>query len=199
MAPRRDFYEVLGVGRDASAEEIQRAHRKLARTYHPDVNKTPEAEEKFKEVSEAYDVLSDPDMRQRYDAFGHDFRRVPEGVDPQTWARARAGAPGQGRPGDDRVRVDFGDAGIDIDELFESMFGGGGRARWGPITGADQEVELPLRVEDAYNGGHRRLALSGPDGNRSIEVTIPAGVTDGQRIRPAGQVGRAACRDRPWS
>jgi len=189
MAARRDFYEVLGLQRDASAEEIQRAYRKLARAYHPDVNKSPEAEERFKEVSEAYDVLSDPDMRKRYDAFGHDFRRVPEGVDPQTWARARAGAPGGGRPGDDRVRVDFGDSGIDIDDLFESMFGGGGRARWGPITGADQEVELPLRVEDAYNGGHRRLALSGPDGNRSIEVTIPAGVTDGQRIRLAGQGG----------
>src|SRR5262245_24945661 len=155
MAARRDFYEVLGLQRDASAEEIQRAYRKLARAYHPDVNKSPEAEEKFKEVSEAYDVLSDPDMRKRYDAFGHDFRRVPEGVDPQTWARARAARPG--RPGDERVRVDFGDAGIDIDDLFESMFGGGGRGRWGPITGADQEVELPLTVEEAYSGGHHRL------------------------------------------
>jgi curved DNA-binding protein len=190
MASRRDFYEVLGLQRDASAEEIQRAYRKLARAYHPDVNKSPEAEETFKEVSEAYDVLSDPDMRKRYDAFGHDFRRVPEGVDPQTWARARAGAQGPGHPGDDRVRVDFGEAGIDIDDLFESMFGGGGRARWGPITGADQEVELPLTVEDAYTGVHRWLTVSGPDGNRSIEVTIPPGVTDGQRIRLAGQGGQ---------
>jgi|SRR5262245_29687192 len=190
MAPRRDFYEVLGVGRDASPEEIQRAYRKLARTYHPDVNKSPEAEEKFKEVSEAYDVLSDPDMRKRYDAFGPDFRRVPEGVDPQTWARARAGAPGQGPPGDDRVRVDFGDTGIDIDELFESMFGARGRGRWGPIAGANQEVELPLTVEDAYTGAHQRLAVSGPDGSRSIEVTIPPGVVDGQRIRLAGQGGQ---------
>jgi curved DNA-binding protein len=189
MAPRRDFYEVLGLRRDASAEEIQRAYRKLARTYHPDVNKSPEAEEKFKEVSEAYDVLSDPDLRKRYDAFGHDFRHVPEGMDPQTWARARAGAPGPG-PGDERVRVDFGEAGIDIDDLFESMFGGRGRGKWGPITGADQEVELPLTVEDAYTGVHRWLTVSGPDGNRSVQVTIPPGVADGQRIRLAGQGGQ---------
>ena len=190
MASRRDFYEVLGVGRDASAEEIQRAYRKLARTYHPDVNKNPEAEEKFKEVSEAYDVLSDPDLRKRYDAFGPDFRRVPEGVDPQTWARARAGTPGQAAPGDERVRVDFGDAGIDIDELFESMFGARGRGRWGPIAGADQEVELPLTVEDAYTGVHQRLSVSGPDGTRSIDVTVPPGVVDGQRIRLASQGGQ---------
>jgi len=100
---RRDFYEVLGVGRDASAEDLQRAYRKLARTYHPDVNKEPGGEDRFKEVSEAYDVLSDPELRRRYDAFGHDFRQVPEGVDPQTWARARAGAggssAGRSRPG----------------------------------------------------------------------------------------------------
>jgi len=190
MAPRRDFYEVLGLRRDASAEDIQRAYRKLARTYHPDVNKSPEAEEKFKEVSEAYDVLSDPDTRKRYDAFGPDFRHVPDGVDPQTWARARAGAPGPGRAGDERVRVDFGEAGIDIDDLFESMFGARGRGRWGPITGADQEVELPLTVEDAYTGVHRWLTVSGTEGNRSIEVTIPPGVTDGQRIRLAGQGGQ---------
>ena len=89
---RRDFYDVLGVGRDASADDIQSAYRKLARTYHPDVNKDPGAEDRFKEVSEAYDVLSDPELRRRYDAFGHDFRQVPEGVDPQTWARAQAGS-----------------------------------------------------------------------------------------------------------
>src|SRR5207342_431610 len=95
-----------------------------------------------------------------------------------------------GRAGDERVRVDFGEAGIDIDDLFESMFGARGRGRWGPIAGADQEVELPLTVEDAYTGVHRWLTVSGTDGNRSIEVTIPPGVTDGQRIRLAGQGGQ---------
>src|SRR5882757_10922269 len=99
MAPARDFYQALGVSRTASQDEIQKAYRKLARTYHPDVNKDPGAEERFKEVSEAYDVLSDPETRKRYDAFGHDFRQVPEGVDPETWARARAGPERSRGPG----------------------------------------------------------------------------------------------------
>ncbi|WP_162794946.1 DnaJ domain-containing protein, partial [Nonomuraea lactucae] len=92
MAPRRDFYEVLGVDRKADADEIQRSYRKLVRAYHPDVNKDPGAEDRFKEISEAYSVLSDPETRRRYDAFGHDFRQVPPDVDPEQWARARAGA-----------------------------------------------------------------------------------------------------------
>src|SRR6202011_2077898 len=99
MAADQDYYSILGVSRGASTEEIQRAYRKLARTYHPDVNKNPAAEERFKDISEAYDVLSDPETRQKYDAYGRDFRRVPEGVDPETWARARAGARGRADAG----------------------------------------------------------------------------------------------------
>jgi curved DNA-binding protein len=91
-SPGRDFYDILGVSRDASQEDIQRTYRRLARTYHPDVNKDPGAEDRFKDISEAYDVLSDPQTRRRYDAFGADFRQVPEDVDPETWRRARAGA-----------------------------------------------------------------------------------------------------------
>src|SRR3954454_3289790 len=137
----RDYYAALGLARGASAEEIQRAYRKLARQYHPDVNKDPGAEEKFKEISEAYDVLSDPETRRRYDAFGHDFRRVPEDVDPETWARARAGAgagagrtggAGRGRPGGQRVWFSSGgDAGsdfgsdFDFGDIFGDVFGGG--------------------------------------------------------------------------
>src|SRR3954451_8234030 len=124
---RRDYYEVLGVARDTSADEIQRAYRKLSRTFHPDVNKDPAAEDRFKEVSEAYDVLSDPDLRRRYDAFGREFRSVPEGVDPDTWARARAGAGtstgararagGAPRGGGEWFTTGFGDD-VDIDDIF---------------------------------------------------------------------------------
>ena len=81
----QDFYEVLGIPRNADQSEIQRAYRKLARSHHPDVNKDPSAEARFKQISEAYDVLSDPDLRKRYDAFGEDFRRVPPDVDPEAW------------------------------------------------------------------------------------------------------------------
>ncbi|MGZ4599406.1 MAG: DnaJ C-terminal domain-containing protein [Oryzihumus sp.] len=191
----RDFYAALGVPRTASQEEIQRAYRSLARQYHPDVNKDPSAEERFKEVSEAYDVLSDPDMRQRYDAFGPDFRQVPEGAGPRARGRARAGA-GAGRQGGRggagpgrRPGADFG-SGVDLDDILEGMFGGREPRGWGPIPGADQEVELVLTVEEAYAGGVRTLAVSGPDDQRTVEVKIPAGVIDGQRIRLAGQGGR---------
>jgi curved DNA-binding protein len=199
VPPPRDFYEVLGVSRSATSDEIQRAYRKLARTYHPDVNKDPGAEERFKEVSEAYDVLSDPATRQRYDRFGPDFRQVPEGVDADQWAAAQAAQrAGRSRRPRGGVDVDFGDGGfgggfsggIDLEDLFGDVFGGGfsGRARArAPLRGADQEVEIELSVEEAYRGGKRRISIAGPEGPRSFEVTIPAGVSDGQRIRLAGQ------------
>ncbi len=201
----RDYYEVLGVRRDASQEEIQRAYRKLARTYHPDVNKDPGAEDRFKEISEAYQVLSDPDTRRRYDAFGPDFRQVPEGVDPRTWARARAGAgarTGAGRAGPwggedipfdvgyGRGGFDTGFEGIDIEDLLGGIFGGRVRRPRRPVPGPDQEAELVLTVEDAYHGGQRSITLPGPGGPRTLDVTIPRGVTNGQRIRLSGQGGQ---------
>ena len=180
----KDYYEVLGVPRDASQDEIRRAYRKLAREYHPDVNRESDAEERFKEVGEAYEVLSDPDKRERYDRLGAQWQ-------------AREGAAGsanfedffdrQGFGGD--VRVEFGDGGFS--EFFERLFGDGAAPRAsGPLRGLDHEAVLELSLEDALAGSRRRLALE--DG-RNVEVNIPAGVREGQRIRLAGQ--GAAGRD----
>jgi curved DNA-binding protein len=199
-ADRRDFYEILGVPRTATQDEIQRAYRKLAREHHPDVNKDPGAEDRFKEISEAYDVLSDPQTRRRYDAFGADFRQVPEDVDPEAFRRSRAGAgaAGAGRARGAEGAGGFGTGlgddlgGIDIEDLLGGIFGGRGGRGWGPIRGADQEAELELTVEEAFQGGHRSVTLEGPDGRRTLDVRIPAGVTNGQRIRLAGQGGRGS-------
>jgi curved DNA-binding protein len=206
MADGEDFYQILGVPRNASQDEIQRAYRQLARTYHPDINHDPGAEDRFKEVSEAYDVLSDPQTRRRYDAFGRDFRQVPEDVDPETWRRSQAGARAGAGRGGGRTRSSAGTGGfdfnsggdIDIDDLLGGIFGGrgggfGSRRGFGPIPGADQEAEIELTVEEAYHGGRRSITLTGGDGTRqSFDVTIPPGVTDGQRIRLAGQGGRGS-------
>ncbi|MFD6023868.1 DnaJ C-terminal domain-containing protein [Streptomyces griseoluteus] len=189
----RDFYEVLGVPRDADRDEIQRAYRKLARKYHPDVNKDPAAEERFKEVNEAFSVLSDPDQRARYDRFGEDFRKVPEDWEERVGAGAGAGGGFRwstgGGPRAQYATSGFGSEGVDVDDLFSSFFGGAGRMR---VPGADQEAELPLTVEEAYRGGRRTVTLTGPSGQRRYEVDVPPGVTDGQRIRLAGEGGRGS-------
>jgi curved DNA-binding protein len=191
----RDYYEVLGISRNASADEIQQAYRKLARRHHPDVNKNPGAEERFKEINEAYQVLKDPQTRRRYDRFGDDFRRIPKAYE-ETVGAGR-GRPGQGsagggvHTGDSRFGAEweFHDSGIDLDDLLGGLFGT--RGPGGPIRGADQEAELTLTVEEAYRGGRRTVTMAGPAGPRRLEVNIPPGVTDDQRIRLAGQGGRA--------
>jgi curved DNA-binding protein len=201
MASDRDFYEILGVSRNATQEQIQRAYRKLARAHHPDVNKDPGAEDRFKDVSEAYNVLHDPETRRRYDAFGPDFRRVPDDVDPETWNRAaagggpRAGGAGTGRrarrgpAADTGFATGFGED-IDLDDLLGGLFGGRAGPGWGPIPGADQEAVIDLTVEEAYRGTRRSVTFAGGGQTRTLQVTIPAGVTNGQRIRLAGQGGR---------
>src|SRR4051794_17560249 len=202
----RDYYDVLGVSRDAGPEELQQAFRRLARRNHPDVNHDPGAEERFKEINEAYSVLSDPNQRKKYDRFGEDFRQVPDDWEERVGAgaggfRGGGGGPGRGRrttwtTGGDVGDIGggyggFGGGGIDIEDLLGGMLGGGrARGRAGPIAGADQEAELPLTVEEAYRGGRREVTLNGPDGPRTYTVNIPPGVTDGQRIRLAGEGGR---------
>ena len=191
-----DYYGVLGVPRDADADQLQQAYRRLARANHPDVNRDPAAEERFKEINEAYHVLSDPEQRRRYDRFGPDFRQIPpEYAD----AAAGAGRGGRGRAASGpRVRVggfgpdDVGGgfADVDLDDLLGGLFGGRGRA--GPFGGADQEVEIELTVEEAYRGGRQQITLAGPGGRRTLDVTIPPGVTDGQRIRIAGEGGQGS-------
>ncbi|MEU6686804.1 J domain-containing protein [Streptomyces sp. NPDC046832] len=196
----QDFYDALGVSRTASQDEIQQAYRKLARKYHPDVNKDPGAEERFKDLNEAYSALSDPKTRARYDRFGEDFRKVPEDWEERVGAGAGPGGGFRARrtagAGGPRVRYtgfgdDFAGEGIDIEDLFGSLFGAGGAP--GGVPGADQEAELPLTVEEAYRGGRRTVTLAGPTGQpRRYEVDVPPGVTDGQRIRLAGEGGRGS-------
>jgi curved DNA-binding protein len=182
----RDYYEVLGVPRDASQEDIRAAHRRLARQYHPDVNKDPGAEDRFKEISEAYEVLRDPEKRERYDRLGANWRAGQD-------VSGSSGFEGFGRDrgGFDDVRFDFGGA-DDVSDFFEGLFGGRGR-RGGrsfgagfSTRGADQEAVLELSLEEAARGGRRRISLGG---GRDFEVDIPAGVRDGQRIRLAGEGG----------
>src|SRR6201986_3531076 len=133
MAAGEDFYQILGVPRNASQDEIQRAYRKLARQYHPDVNHDPGAEDRSKDVSVASDVLSDPQTRRRYDAFGADFRQVPEDVDPETWRQARAGAgygAGVGAVAD-RAGFSYYTGEIAFEDPLGGIFGVLGRRGWG--------------------------------------------------------------------
>ncbi len=185
----RDYYEALGVPRDASSEDIRRAYRTLARQYHPDVNKEPDAEDRFKEISEAYEVLRDPEKRERYDRLGANWKAGED-------VSGAAGFGGFGQQGGfEDVRVDFSTGGFgggDFSDFFESFFSGSrGRRRTAGFDGfstrgGDREATLDLTLEEAAAGGTRRMSLA--DG-RSYEVKIPAGVRDGQLIRLSGEGG----------
>jgi curved DNA-binding protein len=193
----QDYYEALEVPRDASTEDIRAAYRKLARKYHPDVNKDPGAEDRFKEISEAYEVLRDPEKRERYDRLGANWK-AGQDVSGESGFGGFRSEPGgfRSEPGGfGDVRVDFGGGG-EFSDFFEDLFGA--RRRAGRRTGfdgfdgftrrgGDQEAVLELSLEEAAAGGRRKISLG--DG-RDYEVNVPAGVRDGQRIRLAGEGGR---------
>jgi DnaJ-class molecular chaperone len=211
----RDYYEVLGVARTANADEIRKAHRKLVRKFHPDVNKnSPAATEKFKEVQEAYDVLSDAQKRQNYDQFGHAgvsgaASAGPGGSGEDPFAAFRRARRGGGRgatggatwqPNPNVTVEDFdggGGSGGNFADIFEQMFGAGargGRARPGagrapaaPQRGQDVEHAVTLTFEQSARGTTLPLQINRDGQIETIEVKIPAGVKDGSRIRIKGR------------
>jgi curved DNA-binding protein len=186
----QDYYETLEVPRSASAEDIRRAYRRLARKYHPDVNKEPGAEDRFKQISEAYEVLRDDEKRARYDQLGANWKAGQDVSGASGFGEGFGSGDGFGD-----VRVEFGSG--DFSDFFEGLFGQRGRGRTTGTTGlggfdgfsmrgGDQEAVLELTLEEAAAGGKRRISLV--DG-RDFEVEMPRGVRDGQRIRLAGQGG----------
>jgi curved DNA-binding protein len=173
----RNYYEILGVPRGAEAEVVKRAYRKLARKYHPDVSKEKNAENKFKEVQEAYEVLRDPEKRAAYDHLGPDYRSGQQFRPPPDWSQ-RFGHSGSQRFSDLNGFSDF----------FASLFGG---AAAGPPPEADAG-HLEVTVEEAYAGTKRRVMLNEGGRARSVDVQIPAGVSDGQSLRIPGAGGSAS-------
>jgi curved DNA-binding protein len=197
---QRDLYDILGVSRTASLDEIRKAYRKLAKKYHPDMNPgDKKAEEKFKEITAAHEVLSDEKKRKLYDEFGPDALRTgfdEKAADQYRQWRAHGGRPGQEVPFDfgDYSTVNVGGMGdFDFGSIFGDLFGGSprrGRRRGppGPVAGHDAEAELTVDLGDAIRGAERDLHVDG----KTLRVKIPAGVTDGSRIRLAGQGGEGA-------
>jgi curved DNA-binding protein len=185
----RDYYQVMGLERGATQDDIKRAYRKLARKYHPDVSKEKNAEEKFKELQEAYNVLGDPEKRAAYDQLGR--RRPGEEFQPP---------PDWGRNFEFSTQFEGGDA--EFSEFFANLFGGASpfartaRGARSARPGRDHHARIELTLEDAFRGGERTLHLQRPgvsaDGhveltNHQLRVKIPAGVTQGQQIRLAAQ------------
>ncbi|MFO1406160.1 MAG: DnaJ C-terminal domain-containing protein [Steroidobacteraceae bacterium] len=194
----KDYYQVMGVARDASAEDIKRAYRRLARKYHPDVSKEKDAEAKFKELQEANEVLKDPAKRAAYDQLGADWRPGQDFRPPPDWGQGFEFARG--------ARTDAGPGGFS--DFFAELFGehspfgaAAGPARHGrtrATSGQDHAARVEIDLEDAYRGASREIELRMPemtsDGHlvvkpRTLRVAIPAGVTEGQQIRLAGQGG----------
>lgn len=202
----KDYYKTLGVSKTATEGEIKTAYRKLARRYHPDVNKDPQAEEKFKEVNEAYQVLSDPEKRKKYDQFGSEWQRYqssggqPGGFDWGRWQQApQGGQRGYRTVSQEEFNDMFGDLG-GFSDFFNTLFGQGGfsvgptysrSSRSAPRAAQraqPMEHEVEITLEEAYSGTSRMLQFE--DG-RKIEARIPPGVSTGSKVRLSGQAGGA--------
>jgi molecular chaperone DnaJ/curved DNA-binding protein len=194
-AAKRDYYAVLGVPRTASAKDIKTAYRKLARKHHPDVNPgDKQAEALFKEIGEAYGVLSDPDKRKKYDRWGHDWEKIEQagvggvGAHPggrtrtYTWSSSGGGVPGG-------FSFDSDDLGGLFEQLFGRAAGGRTRVRPAPRRGSDVEQPVEITLEQAVSGTQRTVQITDPTTgtSRAVEVKIPAGAHDGLRVRAAGQ------------
>ncbi|MBW1980043.1 MAG: DnaJ domain-containing protein [Deltaproteobacteria bacterium] len=203
----QDYYEILGVKRDASQDDIRRAYRKLARKYHPDVNKDRNAEEKFKQVNEAYEVLKDPEKRKLYDQLGPDWKAGQDFKPPPGWENVHF----EFRRGPGAEAFDFGHGFSDFFEaLFGQGMGGGGAARarhsvWA-VPGQDHEAEISISLEDAYRGATKTITLQTHEVdekgylrpvNHTYQVRIPPGTTDGSRIRLRGKGGEGVAGGPP--
>jgi curved DNA-binding protein len=196
----KDYYVVMGVDKSATPDDIKRAHRKLARKYHPDVSKEKDAEARFKELAEAYDVLKDPEKRAAYDALGANYKAGQDFQPPPDWAARQGNTQGFEQGFED------GD-GQDHSAFFEALFRNMGRSQNAgqqrsheafDMHGQDQHAKIQIEIEDSYQGATRTLQLrvqsSGGDGrprleNRTIEFVIPKGIRAGQHIRLAAQGG----------
>ena len=191
----KDYYKILGVQRGATQDEIKRAYRKLARKYHPDVSKEANAEEKFKELQEANEVLKDAEKRAAYDQLGSQWRQGQQFTPPPDWGTGFEHSRSQGFGGDDAGFSDF----------FSSLFGarggfagagGSARGRGFASAGESHTARIQIDLEDAFRGGTQTIELKSPqlsdDGHvtvqpRTLKVNIPSGVMEGQQIRLAGQ------------
>ena len=193
----KDYYKLMGLERSATADDIKKAYRKLARKYHPDVSKEPQAELRFKEMQEAYEVLKDPEKRAAYDQLGADWKAGQDFRPPPGW---NAGAEGRGRGFSDREAAEHSDF---FESLFRRGFGAAAtRADEGPqfhAHGEDSHASIQIDLEEAYNGASRSVNLRMPEidaqghmtaRERQIDFVIPKGVRAGQHIRLAGQGAR---------